>query len=81
MAPYVSKSPRAAYVNYRDVDIGTNNNKGNTSYKRASIWGTKYFKSNFERLVHVKTMVDPANFFKNEQSIPHFSSRWKKTGD
>jgi hypothetical protein len=81
MAPYVSKSPRAAYVNYRDLDIGTNNNKGNTSYKRASIWGTKYFKSNFERLVHVKTMVDPANFFKNEQSIPPFSSGWKKRGD
>jgi len=76
MAPYVSKSPRAAYVNYRDLDIGTNNNN-----KRASIWGTKYFKSNFERLVHVKTMVDPANFFKNEQSIPPFSYRWKKTGD
>jgi hypothetical protein len=81
MAPYVSKSPRAAYVNYRDLDIGTNNNKGNTSYKRASIWGTKYFKSNFERLVHVKTMVDPANFFKNEQSIPPSSSWWKKRGD
>jgi len=77
MAPYVSKSPRAAYCNYRDLDIGANNNKGNTSYKRASIWGTKYFKSNFERLVHVKTMVDPANFFENEQSIPPFSSRWK----
>jgi hypothetical protein len=81
MAPYVSKSPRAAYVNYRDLDIGRNNNKGNTSYRRASIWGAKYFKSNFERLVHVKTMVDPANFFKNEQSIPPFSSRWKKRGD
>ncbi|KAG6642509.1 hypothetical protein I3843_09G140900 [Carya illinoinensis] len=70
MAAYVSKSPRAAYMNYRDLDIGKNNKKGNTSYRRASIWGTKYFKSNFNRLVHVKTMIDPTNFFRNEQSIP-----------
>jgi hypothetical protein len=80
LAPYVSKSPRAAYVNYRDLDIGSNG-KGNTSYRRASIWGTKYFKSNFDRLVQVKTIVDPSNFFKNEQSIPPFSSGWKKRGD
>ncbi|XP_059439491.1 tetrahydroberberine oxidase-like [Corylus avellana] len=80
MAPYVSKSPRGAYVNSRDLDIGTNG-KGNTSYRRARIWGNKYFKSNFDRLVHVKTIVDPANFFKNEQSIPPFSSGWKKRGD
>jgi hypothetical protein len=80
MAPYVSKSPRAAYVNYRDLDIGTNG-KGNTSYRRASIWGNKYFMSNFDRLVQVKTLVDPANFFQNEQSIPPFSSGWKKRGD
>ncbi|KAJ7015310.1 Cannabidiolic acid synthase [Populus alba x Populus x berolinensis] len=46
------------------------NNLGNTSYKQARIWGTKYFKNNFDRLVHVKTKVDPANFFRNEQSIP-----------
>ncbi|POO01108.1 Xanthine dehydrogenase C subunit [Trema orientale] len=78
MTPYVSKNPRAAYLNYRDLDIGTNNNKGTTSYARASIWGTKYFKNNFNRLVHVKTMVDPTNFFKNQQSIPPSSSTWKK---
>ncbi|XP_057952073.1 tetrahydroberberine oxidase-like [Malania oleifera] len=69
MTPFVSKSPRAAYINYRDLDIGTNN-KGNTGYKQASVWGVKYFKNNFNRLVHVKTKVDPSNFFKNEQSIP-----------
>ncbi|KAJ7962583.1 FAD-binding Berberine family protein [Quillaja saponaria] len=69
LTPFVSKSPRAAYFNYRDLDIGIND-KGNTSYKQASIWGIKYFKNNFNRLVHVKTMVDPSNFFKNEQSIP-----------
>ncbi|KAI3455900.1 hypothetical protein Pfo_012563 [Paulownia fortunei] len=69
MAPYVSKSPRSAYFNYRDLDIGMNN-QGNTSYKQASVWGFKYFNNNFNRLVRVKTKVDPSNFFRNEQSIP-----------
>ncbi|XP_050220883.1 berberine bridge enzyme-like 18 [Mercurialis annua] len=73
LAPYVSKNPRLAFVNYRDLDIGVNN-LGNTSYKQASIWGKKYYKANFDRLVHVKTQVDPANFFRNEQSIPPLSS-------
>ncbi|KAL0398212.1 UNVERIFIED_CONTAM: Berberine bridge enzyme-like 24 [Sesamum radiatum] len=70
MARHVSKSPREAFVNYRDLDIGVNNNKGKISYARASIWGRKYFKNNFDRLVRVKTAVDPKNFFRNEQSIP-----------
>ncbi|CAI0545733.1 unnamed protein product [Linum tenue] len=62
MAPYVSKAPRAAYYNYRDLDLGRN--------ERARIWGLKYFNGNFDRLVRVKTAVDPSNFFWNEQSIP-----------
>ncbi|KAK4710786.1 hypothetical protein R3W88_005299 [Solanum pinnatisectum] len=33
MAKYVSKSPRAAYLNYRDLDLGVNN-KRNTSYEQ-----------------------------------------------
>lgn len=69
MDSYVSKSPRAAYMNYRDLDIGKNNNRY-TSVEQASVWGVKYFKNNFNRLVKVKTMVDPGNFFWNEQSIP-----------
>ncbi|KAL2474824.1 FAD-binding Berberine family protein [Abeliophyllum distichum] len=72
MAPYVSKSPRTAYINYRDLDIGMNN-EGNTSFKQASVWGFKYLKNNFRRLVRVKTEVDPSNFFRNEQSIPPLS--------
>ncbi|KAJ4847313.1 hypothetical protein Tsubulata_031491 [Turnera subulata] len=74
MASYVSKNPRGAYVNYRDLDLGVNNLKGNTSYKQARIWGAKYFGRNFDRLVQVKTAFDPDNFFRNEQSIPPFSS-------
>ncbi|POO01097.1 Berberine/berberine-like [Trema orientale] len=70
MTPYVSKNPRGAYLNYRDLDLGTNNNKGPTSYAQASIWGKKYFQGNFKRLVYVKTKVDPTNFFKNEQRVP-----------
>lgn len=68
MAPYVSKFPRAAYLNYRDLDLGQNDN--NESYAQASTWGFKYFKNNFKRLVRVKTVFDPRNFFRNEQSIP-----------
>ncbi|MBA0702912.1 hypothetical protein Goari_027232 [Gossypium aridum] len=71
MTPYVSKSPREAYVNYRDLDIGTNKfNHDKGSYTEAKVWGLKYFKNNFDKLVYVKTKVDPQNFFKHEQSIP-----------
>ncbi|XP_039060627.1 cannabidiolic acid synthase-like 2 [Hibiscus syriacus] len=77
MGTYASKSPREAYYNYRDLDIGTNN-VGYTSYEQASIWGRKYYKNNFKRLAQVKTMADPMNFFRNEQSVPPLSSPWKK---
>lgn len=73
MTPYVSNSPRSSYVNYRDVDIGVNGD-GDVSYEKASIWGKKYFKGNFDRLVEVKTAIDPSNFFKYEQSIPSLAS-------
>ncbi|XP_030519699.1 berberine bridge enzyme-like 8 [Rhodamnia argentea] len=73
MTPFVAKSPRSSYLNYRDTDLGINQ-IGNESYSQASIWGTKYFKGNFDRLVQVKTMVDPGNFFRYEQSIPCVSS-------
>ncbi|KAK7854814.1 berberine bridge enzyme-like 22 [Quercus suber] len=69
MKPYVSKYPRAAYLNHRDLDLGTNK-EGSMSYSEARVWGVKYFKGNFKRLAHVKRNVDPNNFFRNEQSIP-----------
>ncbi|KAL1366331.1 hypothetical protein HN51_014172 [Arachis hypogaea] len=68
LAPYVSKLPRRAYLNYRDLDLGVNG--PNTSYIEAQSWGLKYFNQNFKRLVEVKARVDPENFFQNEQSIP-----------
>ncbi|KAI3436957.1 Fatty acid hydroxylase domain-containing protein [Psidium guajava] len=69
MGPYVSKNPREAYVNYRDLDLGMNK-KGVNSLWETSSWGLRYYKSNFYRLVQVKTKVDPHNFFRHEQSIP-----------
>ncbi|ESW20658.1 hypothetical protein PHAVU_005G004400 [Phaseolus vulgaris] len=73
MTPYVSKSPRAAYFNYKDLDLGKNLHD-NTSYSEASVWGKKYFKGNFRRLAQIKTKFDPQNFFRNEQSIPLLNS-------
>ncbi|KAK9058902.1 hypothetical protein SSX86_023747 [Deinandra increscens subsp. villosa] len=70
MAPYVSKNPRGAYVNYRDLDLGLNDKADNTSYLKALQWGNKYFRGNFRRLAMVKGKVDPQNFFHFEQSIP-----------
>ncbi|XWS09247.1 hypothetical protein CRYUN_Cryun40dG0069600 [Craigia yunnanensis] len=70
MSAFVSKSPREAYVNYRYLDIGMNDD-GNTSYVQASVFGRKYFKKNFDRLVYVKTKTAPENFFKHEQSLSY----------
>ncbi|XP_062012539.1 monolignol oxidoreductase AtBBE-like 13 [Rosa rugosa] len=69
MAPYVTMFPRQAYVNYRDLDLGINK-KSNTSFIEASAWGNRYFKDNFNKLIKIKTKVDPDNFFRHEQSIP-----------
>ncbi|XP_047333212.1 berberine bridge enzyme-like 8 [Impatiens glandulifera] len=69
MKPFVSKKPRSSYLNYRDLDIGVNS-FGKNSYKEGKKYGKKYFGVNFDRLVKIKTAVDPTNFFRNEQSIP-----------
>ncbi|XP_077243296.1 berberine bridge enzyme-like 22 [Tasmannia lanceolata] len=69
MEPYVSKYPRAAFFNYKDLDLGVNE-EGNTSYWRGRVWGEKYFLNNFRRLALVKGKVDPGNFFRDKQNIP-----------
>ncbi|XP_020230813.1 berberine bridge enzyme-like 21 [Cajanus cajan] len=69
MTPFVSQNPRSAFLNYRDLDIGVNS-FGKNSFQEGEVYGSKYFNGNFERLVKVKTAVDPQNFFRNEQSIP-----------
>ncbi|KAG5515974.1 hypothetical protein RHGRI_036868 [Rhododendron griersonianum] len=73
MTPFVSKNPRSAYLNYRDLDLGINRNE-NESYGQASVWGLKYFNTNFKRLAQIKAEVDPSDFFWYEQSIPLFLS-------
>ncbi|MCD7469666.1 Berberine bridge enzyme-like 15 [Datura stramonium] len=71
MTAYASMFPREAYVNYRDLDLGMNKyGNSNSSFAHATVWGNKYFKNNFDRLVQIKTKVDPENFFRHEQSIP-----------
>ncbi|KAL0737119.1 hypothetical protein Bca4012_013329 [Brassica carinata] len=70
MTPYVSSNPRQAYVNYRDLDLGMNKKDSKANLIKAQTWGAQYFKNNFNRLVKIKTKVDPENFFRHEQSIP-----------
>ncbi|MED6145139.1 hypothetical protein PIB30_022282 [Stylosanthes scabra] len=70
MTPFVSKAPREAFLNYRDRDIGAAPSSGPTSVEAGRIYGVQFFRENFDRLVQVKTRVDPTNFFRYEQSIP-----------
>ncbi|XP_065856788.1 berberine bridge enzyme-like 17 [Euphorbia lathyris] len=69
MTPYVSRNPRETFLNYRDNDIGRNPSNF-TDFRKARVYGQKYFKHNYWRLAKIKARVDPDNFFKNEQSIP-----------
>ncbi|KAL3509499.1 hypothetical protein ACH5RR_028900 [Cinchona calisaya] len=78
---YVPNNPRGAYIDYRDLDLGVNNVVGETSIEQARKWGAAYFKDNFDRLVKVKTQVDPDNYFKNEQSFPTLFPYSTKIGD
>ena len=61
--PFVSRNPREAFLNYRDIDIGTNSD-GSLDF------ALDFFKGNVKRLLQVKAKVDPTNFFRYEQSIP-----------
>ncbi|KAF5205481.1 Berberine bridge enzyme-like [Thalictrum thalictroides] len=80
MTPYVSKSPRSSYLNYKDFDLGRNDVSG--SYKNAISWGTKYFGPNFQRLAKVKATVDPHNFFRNKDAnLVRFTSGFLSSRD
>ncbi|KAJ0677825.1 putative tetrahydroberberine oxidase [Helianthus annuus] len=78
MADYVSKNPRSTFLNYRDLDIGVMTGTGMNGYKSGRVYGEKYFMGNFDRLVKIKTAVDPDNFFRNEQSIPVLPGKSRK---
>lgn len=77
MSPHVSSSPRAAYVNYMDLDLGVMNLSdpllANDAVEVARTWGEKYFLKNYDRLVRAKTRIDPFNVFRNQQGIPPLS--------
>nr|POE73690.1 berberine bridge enzyme-like 8 [Quercus suber] len=60
MTPFVSKNPREAFFNYKDLDLGINHN-GKASYQEGRVYGIKYFKGNFNRLVEIKTKVSLDN--------------------
>ncbi|CAL5010266.1 unnamed protein product [Urochloa decumbens] len=80
MGAYVPNNPRTAYINYMDLDLGSNNwsnrqsdsisNSPNPEVEAARVWGERYFLGNYDRLVRAKTMIDPENVFRNAQSIP-----------
>lgn len=78
MGQFVSEGPRAAYVNYLDLDLGTvwlaNASEGySDAVAAARTWGERYFLGNYDRLVRAKTAIDPFNVFSNDQSIPPLS--------
>uniref|UniRef100_A0A2P2PLK4 FAD-binding PCMH-type domain-containing protein n=1 Tax=Rhizophora mucronata TaxID=61149 RepID=A0A2P2PLK4_RHIMU len=79
MTPFVSKNPRAAFVNYKDLDLGINHH-GNERYVQGSDYGVSYFQENFDRLVEIKTRVDSGNFFTHEQSVPTLPAMLEMNG-
>ncbi|KAJ8442272.1 hypothetical protein Cgig2_011195 [Carnegiea gigantea] len=85
MAPFVSANPRAAYVNYLDLDLGGLNDSvvgprrgAYDAVEKGRIWGEKYFLGNYDRLVKAKTLIDPCNLFRHAQGIPPNRSRFPK---
>ena len=80
MTRYVSANPRAAYVNYMDLDLGevtefvsSSSSSGpdlSSRVDEARTWGEKYFVKNYERLVMAKSIIDPHNVFRHQQSLP-----------
>ncbi|KAI4297172.1 hypothetical protein L6164_037073 [Bauhinia variegata] len=70
MTPFVSKNPRQAFLNYKDLELGIKHSNGKKNYNEGKVYGVQYFNENFNRLVQIKTKVDPSDFFRHEQSIP-----------
>jgi hypothetical protein len=80
MGAYVSNSPRTAYINCMDLDLGTNMwspdddhlmmmvESANPEVEAARVWGELYFLGSYDRLVRAKTPIDPQNVFRNAQS-------------
>ncbi|KAM7470250.1 hypothetical protein LguiA_008433 [Lonicera macranthoides] len=74
MAPYVSSVPRAAYINYMDLDLGVMEEDEEDGVEVAREWGEKYFLKNYDRLLRAKTLIDLFNVFRHQQGIPPLPS-------
>ncbi|CAN0907704.1 Berberine bridge enzyme-like 15 [Linum grandiflorum] len=59
-----------------DLDLGVINNNGG-GYEEGKRYGLSYFKGNFDKLVRIKSEVDPGNLFRHEQSVPVLARRPK----
>ncbi|CAH8345922.1 unnamed protein product [Eruca vesicaria subsp. sativa] len=74
MNPFSVSSPRVAYLNHRDLDLG-NDTRTNTSFEDAREWGEKYYRGNFKKLGLVKGNIDPTR--KQRCNVVYFfSSRY-----
>ncbi|MED6193618.1 hypothetical protein PIB30_021270 [Stylosanthes scabra] len=73
MTPFVSKNPRSAFLNYRDIDIGINT-FGKDSYEQGKVYGVKYFNGNFERLVKIKLRLILTTFSGMSRVFPFFQA-------
>ncbi|PHU14938.1 hypothetical protein BC332_16143 [Capsicum chinense] len=58
MTPFVSMFPRAAYQNYRDLDIGMNNLKGYTSFMQAKIHMGLFCEAQVSKFQEFKEIVE-----------------------
>ena len=60
-----------SYVNYPSVLLGTFTANSTGTVQAGSLWNDRYFTPEYyQRLVKIKTMYDPSNFFRFPQSIP-----------
>ncbi|GAY33885.1 hypothetical protein CUMW_008550 [Citrus unshiu] len=48
---------RGAYINNRDLDVGTIT-KDTQALNKLAFWGNKYFKNNFKRKTKHSTLID-----------------------
>ncbi|CAH2078421.1 unnamed protein product [Thlaspi arvense] len=65
MSPYVSASPRGAYLNYRDLDLGMN--KGiNTSFEDARKWGEREYTRSARVFRHLENGKQKQEVFSDQ---------------
>ncbi|KAK1573036.1 hypothetical protein Q3G72_008295 [Acer saccharum] len=76
MASYMFRVVQGRHFSTTEVDIGSSPSNQTTS-KDSQGYGVKCFKGHFQRLVNVKAIFDPDNFFKNEQVFHPPSNKHK----